>query len=44
MKHSRPEPLMRPAPSMRPALPSSIDEWAAPVRDLNWVSAVIGAL
>jgi hypothetical protein len=27
---------------MRPAPPSSIDEWFDPVRDLNWVSAVIG--
>jgi len=26
-----------------PRPPSSIDEWLAPVRDLNWVSAVIGA-
>ena len=29
--------------TMHAAMPSSIDEWAAPVRDLNWVSAVIGA-
>jgi hypothetical protein len=28
--------------SLRPKAPSSIDEWRDPVRDLNWVSAVIG--
>jgi hypothetical protein len=27
---------------MRPRSPSSIDEWRDPVRDLNWVSAIIG--
>jgi hypothetical protein len=27
---------------MQPRPPSSIDEWHDPVRDLNWVSAIIG--
>jgi hypothetical protein len=27
---------------LNPRLASSIEVWAAPVRDLNWVSAVIG--
>jgi hypothetical protein len=30
------------APVLNPRLASSIEVWAAPVRDLNWVSAVIG--
>ena len=27
---------------MHPRSPSSIDEWSDPVRDLNWVSAIVG--
>jgi hypothetical protein len=29
---------------LNPRPPSSIEVWTAPVRDLNWVSAVIGKL